>query len=152
MYWERGDRPGGGSLCLPMPLLSKPHTIPHPGLASFAPVGRGIPSNLDERRVGVTILQHASIHSGAIECFLEHHSKASWELPPWLVQDLCRVSHRDHAPQALPSLEVFHGLDEEERARRLPIEPLFVTTLFRAAHSPRVWADFAAISTVHLSN
>ena len=46
---------------------------------------------------------------------------------------------------------MFHGLDEEGVARRLPAEPSFVTTFYRPAHSPRVWADFAAIRTVHLS-
>ena len=124
LYWEMG------TLRLPMPMFQRPHPGPHPGLASFAPVGRDTLSNRDERQVAVRILTHAVLHLAAVECFLDHHCNASWEIPTWLVEDLNRVSHHANAPRALRSLEAFHGLNEEGEASRLPDEPLYVTSLY----------------------
>ena len=145
-YWEMGR------LRLPMPLVWC-HTLeePHPGLASFAPLGRGVLSNKEERRVGAMILRLAGLHLAAVECFVDQHCSASWELPTWLMEDLNRVSHHANAPRALRSLEAFHGLDDEGEATELPEKPLYVTSLYLPDHMARVWADFGAVRPLQLS-
>ena len=67
------------SLILFTPLTSVSLRLPHLGMASFAPVGEGVPSSEEERELGLSILDMAGLRPDAMTNFLNHHRDDSWD-------------------------------------------------------------------------